>query len=109
MRSRGDAHAKIKRLDDLEISPREQISYALHLIDEERSAEVVQAALDVLAGSPPVAARPSLLKRYEHCEADGARRDAGGYIRSAILRTLRPLVTADDIPLLERATSTYEF
>ncbi|HVC33916.1 MAG TPA: hypothetical protein VNL16_10440 [Chloroflexota bacterium] len=83
--------------------------YAFKLLDSDRSVEVVQAALGVIEQHLGPSTRPALLRRYEHCDADGNKRDPGGYLRSAILRVLRRVVKLEDLPLLERAAQTYEF
>jgi hypothetical protein len=86
-----------------------QLDYAAQCLERESDATVIKAALAVLGAREAPGLRPLLLRKYAHCAGDPARRDQGGGLRSLILRTLRPLATKDDIPLLERAASTYEF
>ncbi len=100
---------RLNRLASLVRSPDEQADYAASLLDKERNVEVVLAALAVLAAREDFRFRPVLLRKYEYCDHNGVRRDPGGNVRIAILRALRPITQHDDIPLLERAVSTYEF
>ncbi len=109
MRARGDPSARLRRLEDLTSSPAEQISYALSLVETERMTDVVLAALQVITKNPSSAARPVLLRKYAYLDADGIKRDPGGFVRSQILRALRRVARVDDLPLLERAATTYEF
>ena len=100
---------RLNRLASLVRSPDEQADYAASLLDKERNVEVVLAALAVLAAREDYCFRPVLLRKYAYCDHNGVRRDPGGNVRIAILRALRPITQHDDIPLLERAVSTYEF
>jgi hypothetical protein len=83
--------AKLDALRDLADRPAERAAYATRLVQQGKNPEVVLAA------------------RYAFCDANGARRDPGGTLRAALLRALRPIADADDLPLLERAVTTYEF
>ncbi len=86
-----------------------QLDYAAQCFEKDADAAVIKAALAVLAAGEYPGLRPLLLGKFRYCAADPMRRDQGGGIRSLILQALRPLVQPDDIPLLERAASTYEF
>ena len=101
--------ACLNQLTSLARSPNEQGDYAASLLDKERDIEVVLAALAVLAAREDVRFRPVLLRKYQYCDHNGVRRDPGGSVRIAVLRALRPIAPHDDIPLLERVVSTYEF
>lgn len=103
---KGGLLGELRRLAD---RPEEQAALALRLVEKERNAEVVLAALAVLAERDDPAVRPVLLARYAWYEASGARRDPGAPVRAATLTALRPVVRGEDIPLLERACMTYEF
>lgn len=100
---------KIERLRSLADTPEEQFDYALQLVEAESHQEVVQAALDVLAATADPRARRVMLEKYDWLDAEGTRRDAGCYLRTALLRALRYLAQRRDAPLLERAVLTYEF
>lgn len=86
-----------------------QLDFAARCFERDGDAAVIKATLAVLGAGEAPGLRPLLLRKYAYCAGDPARRDQGGGIRVLILQTLRPLATADDIPLLERAASTYEF
>lgn len=75
----------------------------------ERRAQLLGPALAVLEQLPLAEARPALRQLYADLDADGTRHDAGGTFRATALRALRQWATADDLPLLERAVTTYEF
>lgn len=101
--------AKLDQLRRLAGVPAEQAAFAARLLERERNAEVVLAALAALAGAGDPTWRPALLRAYAHYDANGPRRDPGGAVRAAILRALRPVALPEDVPLLERAATTYEF
>lgn len=109
MRGRSDPEARLRQLDALASTPEEQARYALELLQTDRSVQVVAAAIDIFVGQREPAARPTLLRLYAFYDADWLRRDPGGQLRSAILKALRHTATRDDLPLLERAATTYEF
>lgn len=93
----------------LAVEPEEQVRYATALLGRERNPEVVAAAVRVLGGAQDAALRPVLLAKYHYLDANGTRRDAGGMLRAAILEALRPILTREDVTLLERAATTFEF
>lgn len=99
----------LRALKELDASPDEQSAFAARLLEQRSSLAVVASALDVLARTPIPSARPALLKRYAHVDADGPRRDSGGSLRILIVKALRQLGRQDDVPLLERAARTYEY
>lgn len=101
--------AVLRDLQRLADDPEAQARYAATLLATERRAQLVGPALVALEQLPLPEARPSLLRLYAHLDADGTRHDAGGTFRASILRALRPWATANDLPLLERAVTTYEF
>jgi hypothetical protein len=101
--------ARLERLRGLTATSDEQARYAARLLDTEGNVQVALAALEVLRARHPDELRPALLRGYEHRDAKGARRDQGGAVRAAILHALRPIASTEDVPLLERAVTTYEF
>ena len=103
------AASQLAMLRSLADSPAERRAYALRLLERQTDPELLRAALAALAEQPGPDLRPLLLERYEYLDAKGVRRDPGGTIRAAILHALRPLLHRDDVPLLERAATTYEF
>jgi hypothetical protein len=101
--------SRLRRLTDLAGEPEAQARQALGIVERERSLELLLPALDVLARQPPPEARPVLLARYVEWERAGKRGDVGGHVRAPILRALRPLALPEDVPLIERAVTAYEF
>lgn len=100
---------KLAHLRSLEMLSEAQLEYALEIIKTENNPETFQAALEVIDEMADPKARPVLLEKYAYCSQEPSRRDSGAYLRSAILKSLRPFVKVEDIALLERAATTYEF
>jgi hypothetical protein len=101
---------RMQRLTSLAETPEAQLEYALTLIAGESRQDVLEVALEVLGGaSHDPRVRPAILAAYEQCLTTPSRADAGCYRRVALLRTLRPVVRREDVPLLARAASTCEF
>lgn len=101
------ASAGVEALQQLE--GRAQTALALDLVARDKDPRAVRAALEVLKQRPTLDARPILHARFEALAADGIKRDAGTYLRAAILQALRPIAQPADLPFLERAAATYEF
>lgn len=99
----------IDRLTRPDAMPSHRATLAIHILEGRPHEEVLRAALDVLADTTPPAARPVLLRTYAGLDSAGVRRDAGGFNRVAIVRAIRRLGQQEDVPILERAASTYEF
>ncbi|MCC7358962.1 MAG: hypothetical protein IT317_05770 [Anaerolineales bacterium] len=91
------------------VEGRAQVALALDLVARDKDPRAVRAALEVLQAHPTPDARPVLQARFEQLAADGVRRDAGTYLRAAIVRALRPMAGPEDLPVLERAVTTYEW
>lgn len=98
--------AQLSRLAD---DPLAQARFAAELLATERRPQLLGPALAVLEELPIPEARPALLQLYAKLDADGVRLDAGGGFRATALRALRPWATTTELPLLERAVTTYEF
>ncbi|MDP9351310.1 MAG: hypothetical protein M3P51_07200 [Chloroflexota bacterium] len=79
------------------------------LLASERNPEVAGAAIRVLGEALNPAVRHALLAKYHYLDANGARRDPGGTLRAAILNALRPILSLEDVALLERAVTMFEF
>lgn len=101
--------ALLAKLGQLADDPLAQARFAAELLATERRAQLLGPALAALEELPIPEARPSLLRLYADLEVDGVGLDAGGGFRAAALRALRSWATAVDLPLLERAVTTYEF
>jgi hypothetical protein len=108
VRDNSKQRAKLQKLESLAENPKEQVSYALSLLQSERDRQVLAAALVVLKELPEQTSRPVLLERYQYYADNGPKRDAGADLRAAILRALRPLACREDVPFLEKACLTYE-
>jgi hypothetical protein len=89
--------------------PAQQTALALRIVAGDRDTLNLRAALAVLQAHPTGQGRQPLLDSFAYYMADGVRRDAGTYLRAAILMALRPVASIDDLPLLENAAATYEF
>src|ERR671925_1962697 len=81
---------------------------ALRMLSRARTADAVEAALELLPPGDP-RARQGLLERYRFMASDARRRDAGTQLRTALLRGLRGRALPSDVELLEEALQTYEF
>lgn len=98
----------LDRLRALQLSPAQQADFALELLRDSNSTEVLQAACRVLAEHPRQEAHDPLVARYQQIAGDGRRRDAGGFLRAAILSALQPVVLPEDLALLESAANVRE-
>jgi hypothetical protein len=101
--------AKIARLRALETGSDAQWRYAAGSLAALRTPDAVRIFLAVLTTRLSGELRDLLLAKYAYCNADGIKRDPGGLVRIQLLEALRPLVRSEDVPLLERAATTYEF
>ena len=102
------ADSLLSQLRALHDHPADQFDLALRWVAKERNADTVIAAASVLEAAADERARVALLARYEELDQNGARRDPGGAIRIALLRSLAPIAWPDDAALFARAASTYE-
>src|SRR6266702_6227832 len=94
----------LRQLHGLADQPGTQARYALELLDQERGNQVVSAALDIVTAAATSEARPVLLRLYDYYDAAGIKRDAGSYLRSAILGALLAIADPADWTLAEHAT-----
>ncbi len=101
--------SRLQRLRELVDDPPARADYASTLLQPRYGLEVVRAALRVLVRQPHPPARQALVRLYEHYATQGVSRDPGTYVRSEIVRALRPLCEPADVVLLEQALMTYEF
>ena len=110
MPSKFKREAPSPKLEELKaLTGAAQATLAVEIVEREKDVRALRAALDVLKQQPTWQAKPALLARYAVLAADGVKRDAGTYLRAAILQALRPFVQPDDLPLLEQAVATYEY
>ena len=94
------ASPKLDELKALAGAPAAQVALAIEIVEREKDVQALRAALDVLRAHPAWDARPALLGRYAALAADGVKRDAGTYLRAAILQALRPLLKGVELPLI---------
>ncbi len=82
---------------------------AASILAGSHSKDILLAALKVLAEHPTDAARPALRKLYDRFSRDKGKHDQGGYMRRAVLDTLRAAARPADADWLAQACETYEF
>lgn len=99
--------ALLDALRALEHDPDTQAALALDYVASSKDLEVLRPALDIIRANGDPAARPVLHEKYAWCEANPERNDSGGFVRAAIIGALQPIITDDDLPLLERALLSY--
>jgi hypothetical protein len=73
-----------------------------------RHLDAVRTAISIIGNAQDPAHRNALYEKYAWCESKGARGDTSGYIREAIVKALQPIVKPGDLPLLQRALTTYQ-
>lgn len=103
-----EAAAQLRELEALAGDPTAQVAWATQLMEASRQLEVVRTALRVVEEAADPALRPALYAKYEWCERTPSTRDSSGFIRASIVRALRPIIRPDDLPLLQRALTTYQ-
>lgn len=99
----------IVELRRLAADPNAQAAYALSLLRPDQPRQVLQAALAVLAETPTPAVRLELLALYAHLAADSRKRDAGAFLRRAVVDALRPVALPADVTLALDAVAAYQF
>ena len=100
---------RLQRLRALIDDAPARAEYAMTLLQPKFGLEVVRSALRVLVQHPHPPARRDLIRLYAHYATQGVIRDPGTYVRSEVIRALRPICEPEDIGLLEQALLTYEF
>lgn len=73
-----------------------------------RHLDVVRTAIGIIGDARNPDLRDALIAKYEWCEAKPGHHDSGGYIREAIVKALQPMIAPGDLPLLQRALTTYQ-
>jgi len=89
--------------------PEAASALAVTILEGNHAKDVLLAALKVLATHPTAAARPALRKLYDRYSRDKGKHDQGGYMRRAVLDTLREVARPADAEWLAQACATYEF
>ncbi|MGH2634054.1 MAG: hypothetical protein ACRDG3_11640 [Tepidiformaceae bacterium] len=103
-----DVRRALDRLRALRGDPERRREFAIELLAETDSAELLPSVLDILAQQPGSDLRDGLHAKYSVLEALPKKRDPGGFVRAAIIRVLQGAAGPDDVPLFERAIATYE-
>ena len=106
--SQVDTRRALDRLRALRPDPEARRAFAVELLGATEDVELLAAAIDVLVAQPGSDLRVALHARYEALNANPKKRDPGGFLRAAIIRTLQPVAGADDALLFERACDTHE-
>lgn len=102
-------HTNREQLVDLKrLRGTEQIVAAIAAMHTSRDLEIVRYAIDIVRQAEDETHRADLLQKYAWCQADPHRRDGGGFIRSAIVRGLKPISAPADSALFQQAILTYE-
>lgn len=70
--------------------------------------DVLRTAIGIVGERRDPAHREALIRKYGWCEAKPGQHDSGGYVREAIIKALQPIVQPRDLPLLQRALTTYQ-
>ena len=103
-----DVRRSLDRLASLRIDPEARARLAATLIEGTARADLLMACAASLEEHPVSEAREPLISAYERVSADAKKVDAGGELRAALLRALRPVAGRQDIALLEAAAQVYE-
>jgi hypothetical protein len=82
---------------------------AVTILEGNHGKDTLLAALKVLAQHPLDAARPALRTLYDRSSRDKGKHDQGGYLRRAVLDTLRAVARPADAGWLGQACESYEF
>jgi hypothetical protein len=100
--------ANLGRLRELASDPTALTEHAIALLAPGQGRAANNAALDVLRARPAAESRPALIALYAHLDENGPKRDAGAFLRRAIIAALRPVALPSDAELLARAARTVE-
>ncbi len=103
------SHTLAQDLRQLSADPKAHAEKAISYLNRKKRRDVQLAALKALLELPSIEAHQPLLDLYNYYAKNGPKRDAGAYMRRAILDALRPIATPEDVPLLLEAVDTFEF
>lgn len=103
-----ESDAQLRALKAMADDPDAQLGEAVRLMEKSRHLEVVRTAIGLIGEASDPAMRPPLHRKYEWCEHHPGQRDGSGYIRAALVRALQPTLQPDDLPLLQRALTSYQ-
>lgn len=102
-----DANAgdQLRQLKELSDDPESQLHYALQVMEQSGHLDVLRTAIGIIGEARDTAHRDALIRKYDWCEAHG---DTSGFVREAIVKAMQPIVQPQDLPLLQRAMTTYQ-
>jgi hypothetical protein len=103
-----DARRSLDRLASLRIDPAARSRFAAELLAESGSPSILFPAAAALEEHPLPGARDALIGAYGRVAAQARKLDSGGALRAALMRAIRSVAVAADVPLLEEAACTYE-
>lgn len=103
-----EARRKVDRLRALRNSPEALHDFAMEVLADEGSPELVKLALESLGEQVRAVDGAALRGLYDDFDRDGAKKDPGGNVRVEVLRALWHLRSQDDLALAFRARSTFE-
>ena len=106
--SKARAEAGVQDLRLLSDDPEAQLLLATQLMRTSRHLDVVRTAIGIIGTARDPAHRAALYAKYGWCETKPAHNDTSGYIREAIVKALQPIAQPGDLPLLQRALTTYQ-
>jgi hypothetical protein len=73
-----------------------------------RHFDVVRTAIRVIGDAREPACRPALHEKFAWCDSKPVERDSGAYLREAIVKALQPIISPEDLLLLQRGLVTYQ-
>lgn len=98
-----------QQLRQLSHDPEAHAERAIAYLNRKKPRDSQLAALNALCDFPSMSAHQPLLDLYHYYNANGPKRDAGAYMRRAVLDALRPVAMPSDVPFLLEAVNTFEF
>ncbi len=108
MSSATDARRRVDRLRALRASPQVLHDFAMEILVDEGSPELVKLALESLGEEIRPGDGPVLRQLYSDFDVDGVKKDPGGNVRVEVLKALWHLRSGDDMALALRARNTSE-
>lgn len=85
-----------------------RLAAAVKLMHTSRDLEIVRYAVEILREAESPGLRDDLIEKFTWCQEQPHKRDGGAFIRSAIIRALRPVSAPDDTAMFQQAMLTYE-
>ena len=106
--SPSEARRKVDRLRALRNSPDQLRTFALEVLADEGSPELVKLALESLGENIRPADGAALRALYDDFDQEGSKRDPGGAVRVEVLKALWHLRSGESLALALRARNTFE-